>query len=379
MILVVGLLVVAASVPLWGGRWSRLSSLRLAAPGLLAGAVALQVVVLNLQAMLPGAVTALLSLVGYGLLGTFLIRNRSTVGLPILGLGWVANVAVSALNGGVTPAAPGALAMAGFDPSVDSAVLADARLAFLGDVFAVPQAWPLSNVYSVGDLLMILGAAVVLHHACDTVLARAARNLTARARDERPDAATPIVSLADESALVETIVVFAAADGHIEAESPEDTGDQATPIVDEGQPVEPVPAVADDSADGDDGWWISELFGTAAPVDSIEATPSEEVWSVDVLLVSTDVDRARSFGTALAERGWSVDRAAGTDDVVFAIGELPPPRLILVDAGAAPVVPVGTVLTGAWSQVEVAAVADVAEAVAETLHAVGPARELTAA
>jgi hypothetical protein len=34
------------------------------------------------------------------------------------------------------------------------------RLWFLGDVFAIPAGWPLANVFSVGDVLILLGAAV---------------------------------------------------------------------------------------------------------------------------------------------------------------------------------------------------------------------------
>jgi hypothetical protein len=42
-------------------------------------------------------------------------------------------------------------------------VVEHARLQFLGDVFATPRSWPMANVYSVGDLLIVLGVFVLLH------------------------------------------------------------------------------------------------------------------------------------------------------------------------------------------------------------------------
>jgi hypothetical protein len=40
----------------------------------------------------------------------------------------------------------------------NSTALAAPRLAFLGDVFSLPASWPLSNVFSVGDILIALGS-----------------------------------------------------------------------------------------------------------------------------------------------------------------------------------------------------------------------------
>ena len=41
----------------------------------------------------------------------------------------------------------------------NAAYVEHARLWFLGDVFAIPASWPLANVFSVGDVLIALGAA----------------------------------------------------------------------------------------------------------------------------------------------------------------------------------------------------------------------------
>jgi hypothetical protein len=68
------------------------------------------------------------------------------------------------------PASPEAVAAAGLPPDppgfANSAVLPDPRLAFLGDVFAIPRSWPLANVFSVGDVLIAVGAAAAVQGIC---------------------------------------------------------------------------------------------------------------------------------------------------------------------------------------------------------------------
>jgi hypothetical protein len=68
------------------------------------------------------------------------------------------------------PADPDALAAIGRSPTSDefinSTALANPKLAFLGDIIPTPASWPVSNVYSVGDLLILTGAFVLLHVAC---------------------------------------------------------------------------------------------------------------------------------------------------------------------------------------------------------------------
>jgi hypothetical protein len=49
-------------------------------------------------------------------------------------------------------------------------VLAHPHLAFLGDVIPVPGPWPIGNVLSAGDLIIFLGALIVLHVACGSRL-----------------------------------------------------------------------------------------------------------------------------------------------------------------------------------------------------------------
>jgi Family of unknown function (DUF5317) len=95
--------------------------------------------------------------------------------VPLLALGAACNLVVIAANGGVMPASPTALAGAGLPVDEagfhNSAALADPRLAFLGDIFFIPAAWPLSNVFSVGDALIALGIIWAVHGICRSRLA----------------------------------------------------------------------------------------------------------------------------------------------------------------------------------------------------------------
>ncbi len=57
-----------------------------------------------------------------------------------------------------------------------------ANLAFLGDVFAIPAGWPGANVFSVGDVVIVLGALLALHALCGSRLGARLPRLPGRAR-----------------------------------------------------------------------------------------------------------------------------------------------------------------------------------------------------
>jgi hypothetical protein len=73
------------------------------------------------------------------------------------------------------PAAPDALATAGVQQRADafanSRALDHPHLSFLGDVFAVPSSWPASNVFSVGDVVLVVSALLAVHCLCGSRLA----------------------------------------------------------------------------------------------------------------------------------------------------------------------------------------------------------------
>jgi hypothetical protein len=55
----------------------------------------------------------------------------------------------------------------------NSTAVAHPHLAFLGDVFAVPSSLPVSNVYSVGDVVLVAAVLLALHCLCGSRLALA--------------------------------------------------------------------------------------------------------------------------------------------------------------------------------------------------------------
>jgi hypothetical protein len=165
-----------ASVPLAGGRLSVLADLRFRAAWLLVVAIAVQILIVSI---VPGQGSPALHngvhIATYLLVGAFVVANRHVPWVWLVALGGVLNFAAIAANGGVMPADPDAVAAAGLavDPGefVNSGVVADPHLAFLGDVFWVPASWPVSNVFSVGDVLILLGALLALHCICASRLA----------------------------------------------------------------------------------------------------------------------------------------------------------------------------------------------------------------
>jgi hypothetical protein len=88
------------------------------------------------------------------------LRNIHLRGLALVAGGAVSNLVAIVANGGVMPADPGALGLAGMDPKSgfsNSLSSADPALRPLTDQFALPAWVPLANVFSVGDVLIALG------------------------------------------------------------------------------------------------------------------------------------------------------------------------------------------------------------------------------
>jgi hypothetical protein len=177
MIIVAGLVAVVASVLLLGGHISRLAEIRLRHPELVVIALVLQTVVISfIPDSLPLAASAGIHLLTYAIGAAFVWLNRRIPGLWIIALGAGANLAAIAANGGEMPASRWAVATSGL-PTVtkgfkNSGAIAHARLAPLGDIFAVPRGWPLANVFSIGDVVLLIGAAVLLHGVCQSRIGR---------------------------------------------------------------------------------------------------------------------------------------------------------------------------------------------------------------
>jgi hypothetical protein len=170
--LVAVVLLSALAVPLLGGRLGALAELRLRHVWAIYGALGLAVLGIGLPG-LPDWLRSALLVAAYPVGAVFLAANRRVPGMLLTAAGAALNLLAIAANGGVMPASPDALARAGLtggEGFENSAALADARLAFLGDVFAIPASWPLSNVFSVGDVLIGVGLAWGLHRVCGSRL-----------------------------------------------------------------------------------------------------------------------------------------------------------------------------------------------------------------
>ena len=171
MLLIICFIACVASVPLAGGRLDALASFRPRFVWIVFVALSLQIGIIS---AFPGSGSAYVAvhLLSYVLLLVFLLNNRKLPGLWIIATGTVMNFVAIASNGGVMPATMGALKDAGM--SIDSAEFAnsahlvDPRFGFLGDVFAIPAVFPFANVFSAGDVLILLGALLTLHQVCAT-------------------------------------------------------------------------------------------------------------------------------------------------------------------------------------------------------------------
>ena len=107
----------------------------------------------------------------YAILVAFIVLNRHLPGAWLIALGTGCNVTAILANGGSMPASIRALERSGKGPIPtevfqNSAALSDPKLLFLGDVFSVPAGWPLANVFSIGDVLIVVGGTYLAHRWC---------------------------------------------------------------------------------------------------------------------------------------------------------------------------------------------------------------------
>ena len=161
--LVIAACLLALLAPLLAGRSLRpLLSIRLAGLPLVWVSLLAQVVAIELPMAEWAAATV--HVASYVLAAAFLWLNRGLRGLPLLALGAACNAVTIALNGATLPASADAVRRAGIaadEQFLNSAVLPDPMLPWLGDVFAWPQPLPLANVFSVGDILIVLGVGLI--------------------------------------------------------------------------------------------------------------------------------------------------------------------------------------------------------------------------
>ena len=102
------------------------------------------------------------------LLRNALVPDRARAPWLVAALGVALNLAVIVANNGLMPRSDAALAASGGTPRRDdrlsnvAPLTAETRLAWLGDIIPEPDWLPLTNVLSVGDLLLAAGTAWAL-------------------------------------------------------------------------------------------------------------------------------------------------------------------------------------------------------------------------
>lgn len=186
--------------PLIAGRWpAHLMLHRWRWPLLIWVTLGLQVVAVEVP--LPGMLAPVLHVLTYAVVLGFLWANRTLTNILLVAAGAASNGLTIALNGGVLPAAPGAVAAAAIDTHMafaNSAVVAHPVLPWLGDVFAWPAPLPLANTFSVGDVLIAIGVVLLawtgtcrLGHAPVQEDASDASNGRKRPVPAEPDGSSP--------------------------------------------------------------------------------------------------------------------------------------------------------------------------------------------
>jgi Family of unknown function (DUF5317) len=152
---------------LLGGSLGRLAELPLRAPWLFVSAIALQVVAFPVG-VLPWrtheTVASLLWIASYVVLLAAATLNRRVTGVPIVALGMLLNLAAIVANRGTMPVRVEAMHEAGrvAVTQANSTALADPALPWLVDRWAAPDWIPLANVFSIGDVVIAIGAVVIV-------------------------------------------------------------------------------------------------------------------------------------------------------------------------------------------------------------------------
>lgn len=173
------IVVVATAIGVGSALWSwarikRLAALPLRHLELVWIALAVQLALFEFVARhIPLWSANAIHLATYGLTVAFIVVNRHLPGAWLIAAGTAANLVAITANGGTMPADMGAWRRAGLpqippDVFENSAALSSPRVAVLGDIFAVPAGWPLANVFSIGDVLVVVGGTYLAHRWCST-------------------------------------------------------------------------------------------------------------------------------------------------------------------------------------------------------------------
>jgi hypothetical protein len=171
MITGVAFLAIVAVVAARRGDLTKLGELRPRCAWLVVLALVVQFVIITIIAgWIPHLLAQLLHLASYAMALVFVWCNRRTPGIGVIVLGGALNLTAIVANGGVMPASEAALEFAGKATTSaefeNSTAQADARLVWLGDVFAFPAGMPFANVFSLGDIVLVVGGWLLVSRQC---------------------------------------------------------------------------------------------------------------------------------------------------------------------------------------------------------------------
>ena len=164
LIAAVAALILAVGVPLGGGKLSTLGRLRLRGLWLVPVALGVQIVIISVVDDPPLVLSRSLHVGTYLFIAMLMWLNRRVPWMWVIAVGGASNFLVIAVNDGVMPASAAALRTAGLtitEEFSNSATVHRPHLRFLGDVFGTPQALPLANVFSIGDVVILIGLGLV--------------------------------------------------------------------------------------------------------------------------------------------------------------------------------------------------------------------------
>jgi lipoprotein signal peptidase len=151
---------------LFGGRASGLADLRIRWQWAMAVGLVTQVLLFSTPlADQVGSWGPLIYVSSTALVLVAIVANWRIAGMPVVAAGALSNLAAIVANGGYMPADLGAMASLGrvsIDGYSNSALLADPALKPLTDIFALPTWLPFTNVFSIGDVLIGIGVAIVI-------------------------------------------------------------------------------------------------------------------------------------------------------------------------------------------------------------------------
>jgi hypothetical protein len=181
VVLLVAIVVALALGFATGGSLARAGGLRIRLLPLLVGALLVQVAIFT---PIAGRLDITHRVGPYVHIATLYVvlfvmfRNLRIPGMKVIIIGAALNALVITANGGFMPSPESALEGAGRLENVrqeeaeqrgESRIFSnstvaddDTRLPFLGDVFVIPDRFPISNVISIGDILIAIGAMIAI-------------------------------------------------------------------------------------------------------------------------------------------------------------------------------------------------------------------------